>query len=178
MVVEFSLFFRVPLGQARRKIEDDAQLRHLRGLELGQAGQLDPAVGAAGGDADVGHLHQNQQHEGGGQHEDGHPSEILVVELGGQVHDDHPRRGKNGLPLDVPGGVVVGHRLVVIGRGVGGGEHHDEADAGKQQHQHQEGQVQRPPGQLLFHRQVALGFGRHGATCLSSAESKSDYRDT
>jgi len=39
----------------------------------------------------------------------------------------------------------------------------------QQQHQHQEGQVQGPPGQLLLHSQISFWLSGHGAPPLRSA---------
>ena len=88
---------------------------------------------------------------------------LLVVDLRGDIHHGQASRGKEGLAEEVEGGAFV---LLQVRRGVGGGKHHDHADAGEQEHQHQEGQVHGSPGQLLLNGQVALAFCQ-GAPLLS-----------
>ena len=157
---KFFLFLRVPLGQPGGEVEDDAQLGGLRGLPLGDGPEgPDPAVGTVGGRADAGNLHQDQQDDGGPQREDGHPPQALVVNLGHNIHGRHPRRAEKALAQEVVGGIVIG--AGIEGVGIGRREHHDEADACEQQHQHEKRQVHGTPGELFFHGEIALEFTGH-----------------
>ena len=140
----------IPLTQAGGEKEHHAHLGHLRGLEA-QRAQLQPAGGLVAGAADHQHRHQQQD---GRQHDKGrNPPQPLVVEFGGHIHDDQPHHREGGLALEIEGGVVVGDLLHRRSIG-GGGQQHDQPDAQQQQHQGQEGQIHRPPGQLLLPGQI------------------------
>jgi hypothetical protein len=94
---------------------------------------------------------------------------VLVVDFGDDEHGEHAQQRKSKLPLEkvqrvslgVDGGVQVIH-----GRGIGGGQHHDEPHGGEQHHQRQKGQVDGPPGQLLLDGQIPLCFSGHGPLLL------------
>ena len=117
------LFLCVPLGQAGGKKQDHRHLGHLRGLELDRA-DAHPALHLI-------ELHsqgtegQHQQKDSGHDARYGQQSESLVVDLGDKEHDHYPSRGIDRLVFDIYQRVAV----VVIGRGKGGGEHHDESHA-------------------------------------------------
>ena len=148
----------IPLTQAGGEKEHHAHLGHLRGLEA-QRAQLQPAGGLVAGAADHQHRHQQQD---GRQHDKGrNPPQPLVVEFGGHIHDDQPHHREGGLALEIEGGVVVGDLLHRRSIG-GGGQQHDQPDAQQQQHQGQEGQIHRPPGQLLLPGQIPFCNPCHG----------------
>ena len=154
-----------PLGQPRRKIQDDAHLGDLRGLETDGA-QLDPTRRAAAGFADAGDEHQQHQHHRPGQHKDGHPAELLVVDLGDDEHGHHAHQREPELTVEVVQGVSPGvgdlGGQIIHGGGEGGGQQHDQPQSRQQHHQRQEGQVDGPPGQLLLDGQISFGFSGHG----------------
>ena len=161
---EAARLLRVPLGQPGGKVHDDGHLGDLRRLKGSDARYGDPplhAVGTAG--VDAGDEHRDEQQDSQPKGEDRQPAEGLVVDLRGDIHHGQASRGKEGLAEEVEGGAFV---LLQVRRGVGGGKHHDHADAGEQEHQHQEGQVHGSPGQLLLNGQVALAFCQ-GAPLLS-----------
>ena len=160
-----------PLGQPGGEVENYPHLGHLGGLKA-DAEQVDPPahIAVAGGAAQGGE-HQSQQHDGAPQGKHRHPAELLIVDFGNHEHGHHAQHRKAKLPLEIVQRVPLGvHRRVKVvhGGGVGGGQHHDQADGGEQHHQGQEGQVDGPPGQLLFNGQVAFCFFPHGVCLLSS----------
>ena len=103
--------------------QDHRHLGHLRGLELDRA-DAHPALHLI-------ELHsqgtegQHQQKDSGHDARYGQQSESLVVDLGDKEHDHYPQ------PRHRPPGFDIYQRVavVVIGRGKGGGEHHDESHA-------------------------------------------------
>ena len=143
------------LGDGLGEVDDQAQLRHLRGLEgEGGARKAQPAGGpvfAQGQQASIlvrsRDNHQNQQEDGPGEGQPGQPAEALVVDLGHPPHDKHAQSGEGRLPLEIVQRVVfqIGAGL---GRGEAGGEEHDEPHRQQHHRQQQEGQVHGTPGGL------------------------------
>ena len=70
-----------------------------------------------------------------------------------------PADTEKALAQEVVGGIVIG--AGIEGVGIGRREHHDEADACEQQHQHEKRQVHGTPGELFFHGEIALEFTGH-----------------
>ncbi|MPN44765.1 hypothetical protein SDC9_192330 [bioreactor metagenome] len=122
-------------------------------MEL-RGSQPDPADGVAFGEPDAGDMHREQQHDRAPKGKYRHPAEGLVVDFGDDDHADNARRAKNSLLDNIHGGISA----VIVGAGIGGRKHHDNADPRKQQGEHQKGQVHGSPGQLLLHRKVARGL--------------------
>ena len=155
----------VPLTEPGGKKQDDCNFGNLRGLEL--HAQVQPPAGAVVFPAQRS-KDQQQKNDAENQGRHRHPPEGLVVDLGDHIHHCHAHRSKHGLALDVIQG--VGHLAVIVSRGIGGREHHNQADAQQDHHQHQKGQIHGPEGQLLFYRQVAFGFSGHGIPPLRWGE--------
>ena len=158
-------FSAVSLTEPGSKKQDHRDFGDLRGLEL--HAQVQPPAGTVVFPAQRS-KDQQQKNDAENQGRHRHPPEVLVVDLGDHIHDYHAHRSKHGLALDVIQG--VGHLAVIVGRGIGGREHHNQADAQQDHHQHQKGQIHGPAGQLLFYRQVAFGFSGHGIPPLRWGE--------
>ena len=148
------VLFGVALGQAGRKIHNDAHLGDLRGLKAADDGQTDPPLSAHGTLAVAEGKHQHQQNDGDTQHKDRQAPEGLIVDLGDQKHGHQAHRAESGLLDKIVGRV----KALVHGGGVGGGEYRQHADGGQDDHQHQKRDVDGTPGQLLHHRQVSPAF--------------------
>ena len=158
----------VPLAQAGREVQDDADLGDLRGLEV-DGSQLEPALGAHCGLAEAQRgEHQQEEHIGRRQHAHRHPPEGLVVDLGDDIQGQDASYGEARLLHEVIGGVVVGRLGVIERRGIRGGEHHDHADHRQHEDQHEEGHIHRPVGQLFLDGPVALCFPSHGPASFRS----------
>ena len=167
------LFLRVPLGQAGGEENNNGDLCDLRRLECGteQQKQPQPPLGPVDGHAQGGQ-HQHQQHDGPQENGDGQPPQILIVHPGNEEHDHGAQHGELQLTPDIEQRIVL-HRLagVVIRRGVGRGEDHDQANAHQHHGQHQKGQIHRPPGQLLGHGQITLSFSSQWIHLLSLSKT-------
>ena len=114
---------------------------------------------------DAGDEHRDEQQDSQPKGEDRQPAEGLVVDLRGDIHHGQASRGKEGLAEEVEGGAFV---LLQVRRGVGGGKHHDHADAGEQEHQHQEGQVLGPRASCSSMVRSRLRFARGLPSFLST----------
>ena len=140
------------LGNGLGKIDDDAQLRYLRGLEgQGRTGDAQPAgraVLAQGQQPPVligaGNHDQHQQDNGHDHSQPGQTPEPFVVDLGHPEHGHHTQGGKHHLPLEVVQPVIFQPR-VGLRRRKAGGQQHNQPHRRQAQGQQQKGHIQRTP---------------------------------
>ena len=132
----FVLLFRNAVG----KIEDDADLGKLGGLELDSA-ETDPALRAVrqSARADAGDQNEHEQHDGDQQRELCHRAVALVVDLSDDEHCRDAENGKNALADEIVRGIA----LFIVGRREARGKQHDEANAHEREHQQQIRKVDR-----------------------------------
>ena len=168
----FLFLLRVPLGQAGGEKQNDRHLGNLRGLKGGPRHHKHPhpPLGAHRGAPIAKGKHKDQRRHRPHQHGDRQPAQGLVIDLGCKVHNQHPRPGAHRLMLDIAQGRV----FQVVGGGVGGGEHHYQADPQQQHGQHQKGQVHGPPGQLFLHGKITFCLaGQRGPSFFLTSDTGS-----
>ena len=113
--------------------QDQPEFRHLRRLELPQAGQPDPAVDAGGAGQKQ---HHHQQDEGNPHNRQREMMQHMVIDGGNDQHGHHAQQGENQLPLDVQIAVPVLIKGINIAGGIQADKSHHQQNHQQDEHRH------------------------------------------